>query len=540
MRPLKAFASLFFSIALLLGASAAFSQTSETTDSSANNLLLADANSPAVQVDAEHLDKVIQNALSQFHTPGMSVAIVHNNDVIYEKGFGQANIKEQNEVSPSTFFRLASTSKAFTAGALGILVDQEKLQWDDLVIDHLPNFRMKDAYATAQFTVEDLLTHKSGLLSGAGDSMIWPEPSGFSRQEVIENLRFLTPEYDFGREYAYSNVMYITAGELIAKISGQSFGEFVDEHIFGALNIECYAGEMPESAVTKSAMSYGHNDEKGIYEIPRNAIYGEALMSSAAGGIVCSSQGMAKWIKALLRPETLPFSVQQLEKMWQSHTILGVSDAEKEWNGTHFKNYGMGWRIENVGQYKLVSHTGTLSGYQAYVALIPELDMGSVVLNNGSNYGARGAVMQAIVNMFVSTEQKDWVQQYIDYQDEREKAYLARAKTPEASAKMTLELKALEGKYRDEWFGDFMISKQGKQMRIESSRMKTLTGTIEGFQDNIFKIVWDNQNAASDAFLRTLLSLDREVASFKLHPFSVNERNNHEWRDMHFIKVEDE
>ena len=488
------------------------------------------------QFDAQSLDQTIERALEQFYTPGMSVAVVHQSDVIYAKGFGLANIEQKQPITPTTYFRLASTSKAFTAAALAILVDQEKLAWNDLVIDHLPHFRMQDAYATAHFTVEDLLTHKSGLAGGAGDSMIWPEPSGFSRQEVIENLRYLSPEYEFGREYAYSNVMYITAGELVASISGKPFEAFVDEHIFNALDMNCYAGDMPDSALAKSAMSYGHNDSRGIYAIPRNAIYGTPLMSAAAGGMVCSAQGMAKWVQALLNPETLPFSLEQLEKMWRPHTILNVSATEAEWNGTHFKHYGLGWRLENIGAFELISHTGTLSGYQAYVALIPELKMGAVVLNNGSNYGARGAVMQAITEMFVSAEQHDWVQQYIEYQEEREQAYLARTNTPKAIAKMTLTTDALVGTYRDQWFGDLVIFKQGKQTRIQSSRMKTLSGSIEGFQDNIFKIVWDNQNAASDAFLHTQLNLEREVTSLTLHPFSVRERSNHEWRDMHFIK----
>lgn len=503
--------------------------------------------------DPEALDTSIEKALATFHTPGMSVSIVHQNKVLYEKGFGLANIAKQQAVNPDTYFRLASNSKAFTAAALAVLVDQEKLDWQDLVIDHLPQFRLQDDYATRYFTIEDLLTHKSGLVGGAGDSMIWPEPSGFSRAEVVNNLKFLTPRDQFRQRYAYSNVLYITAGEIVEKVSGKTFEDFVDQYVFKPLGMQCYAGDMPQSAVQSSAMSYGHNDSEGIYAIPRNAIYGEALMSAAAGGMVCSAAQMNKWIGALLHDAALltdqsddtqvehgqlPFSLKQLDKMWQPYTIMGVSDTDTEWDATHFRNYGLGWRLSNYEGFRHISHTGTLSGYQAFVALIPELELGVVVLNNGSNYGARGAVMQTILKMFTDTEQKDWVDEFVAYQDEREQAFLSRNETPKALAKGTLSNAQVVGTYRDQWFGDFVITQDGKQLRIVSSRMENLRGTLSAFQDATYKIEWDNKNAASDAFMHFALDVKRNVVSAKLHPFSVRTLTSHEWRDMHFLKIE--
>nr|WP_136251766.1 serine hydrolase [Ningiella ruwaisensis] len=497
------------------------------------------------QFDADKIDEVAERAMDVFNTPGMSIAIVHKQELIYSKGFGQANIEQSTNVEPETYFRLASTSKAFTAAALAILVDEGKLKWDDLVIDYLPDFRLKDSYATANFTIEDLLTHKSGLVSGAGDSMIWPEPSGFSRDEVVHNLKYLTPDYDFREQYAYSNVMYITAGEVVEAVTQQRFEDFVDQRIFKALQMNCFAGDMPKKALEQSAMAYGYNDERGIYPIPRNAIDGKPLMSAAAGGMVCNASDMAKWLNALLTVDPLPFSKTQLNKMWQAHTILSVSDTDTEWDGTHFRTYGLGWRLANYGPYKHISHTGTLSGYQAYVALIPELELGAVVLNNGSNYGARGAVMQSILKMFVDIdkEQADWIKAYQDYQDEREQAYLARLETPKALAKPSIDEQSIIGEYKDAWYGSLIISKSSSAsddgaLRIHSTRMKSLTGKLRPFQDTSFKIVWDNQNAANDAFMHFDLDVKRNIIGAKLHPFSVNMSSRHEWRDMYFQRVE--
>lgn len=527
-------------------------------------ILLGLIPSAAAKWDPQALDETVTNALDTFHTPGISVSVVHQNQLIYAKGFGLANIAKQQATNENTYFRLASTSKAFTAAALAVLVDQEKLDWQDLVIDHLPHFRMQDDYATRHFTIEDLLTHKSGLVSGAGDSMIWPEPSGFSREEVVNNLRFLTPRDQFRQRYAYSNVLYITAGEIVEKVSGKHFEDFVDQYVFKPLGMQCYAGDMPKTALNKSAMSYGHNDSKGIYPIPRNAIQGDALMSAAAGGMVCSASEMSKWVNALLHDanindelghsdetseqpvssQKLPFSSKQLDKMWQPHTILSVSDTDTEWDSTYFRNYGLGWRLSNYEGYKHISHTGTLSGYQAFVALIPELQLGVVVLNNGSNYGARGAVMQSILKMFIDTEQKNWVAEYVAYQDERKQASLARGDdTPTALSKGTLSNQQIVGTYRDQWFGDLIITeemtiKKAHKLRITSSRMANLRGTLSAFQDASYKIEWDNKNAASDAFMHFELDVKRNVIAAKLHPFTTKILSSHEWRDMHFKRVE--
>lgn len=500
------------------------------------------------------ISSAITSSLDAFYTPGMAVGITYKNTVVFNRGFGIANIEKQTKVDSNTYFRLASTSKAFTAAALAILVDEKKIHWQDKVIDHLPQFVLSNAYVTREFTIADLLTHKSGLVSGAGDSMIWPEPSGFSREEVIHNLRFLTPEYSFRNKYAYSNVLYITAGELVAKISDMPFEDFIEQRIFAPLKMDCYAGDMPKSVQANAAMGYAHNDQLGIYSVPRNSITQHGLMSAAAGGMVCNANDMLKWLQALLSQTNLPFSKKQLAKMWQAHTILPVSEIEKNWDETLFKHYGLGWRIANIGKLKYISHTGTISGYQAYVAVIPALELGVVILNNGSNFAARSAVMQTIVKTFMQENgyvhddltfnDNDWIEEYSEYLDEREQAYLAQLATPVASSQMTIQNEDILGTYTDSWFGAFSIKreKQANQkeiLRISHSKMKTLVGTLHPFQDTSYKITWDNQNAQSPAFMHFKLNVARNVVAASLYPFTNNERVNHPYRDMWFVKNEE-
>ncbi len=489
------------------------------------------------------ISETVKRALKEFYTPAMSVGVVHKGKVVMAQGFGYADIENQQKADADTYFRLASTSKAFTASALAILVDEGLLSWNDKVVEHLPDFQLYDPYVTAEFTILDLLTHRSGLVSGAGDSMIWPEPSGFSREEVIHNLRYLTPEYSFRARYAYSNVMYITAGEVVAKLSGMSFDDFIEKRVFKPLNMNCYSGDMPPIALANSAKAYGHSNERGIYEIPRNGINGKKLMSAAAGGMVCSANGMIKWMQALLSKKGLPFSNTQLEAMFSPQTILGVSRIEREWDNTFFKSYGLGWRLDNIGALKVISHTGTLSGYQAYVVLIPELELGVSLLNNGSYSAARGSVMQSIIKRYLNdygyTDQEsvDWINTYINYMDEREQAYLARQETPEASLPMLLSLDDIEGEYKDRWFGSLILKMDGDKMRIYSSRMKTLVGSVSPFQASSFKVDWDNTNAAGPAFMHFETDIKNKIISASLHPFSTRIFSNHAYRDMTFYPV---
>ena len=502
----------------------------------------------------DELEEVIQSALETFVTPGVSVAIVHQGNIIHQAGYGLRKQTAPEKVNPYTYFRLASLSKAFTAASVAKLVDMGKLDWHDKVTQHLPDFTLYNKRVTASFTILDLLTHRSGLVAGAGDSMIWPEPTGFTRQEIIHNLRYLTPKFSYQETYSYSNVSYITAAEIVAQVAGMPWSQFVDEHLFQPLNVQCYAGDMPESLLGNVAYPHGHNDTRGIYPIPRNAITGKEIISAAAGGVVCNANGMAQWIQALLneaktmRGEAL-FTVQQLEKMWQPQTEMPVYPRSRLMNNTTQKFYGIGWRIEDVDGYELISHTGTLSGYQAYAAMIPDLELGVVVLNNGSNYGVRSTIMQTILKAFINADivaknndtetldTRNWEAFFVKAQKEAEQRYLKRTyPEPKGSGTTLFSPDKYAGYYTDKWFSGFLIdmNTQG-QLRIKSEKMSTLTGRLEPFDQHTWIVRWDNQNAAQDAFVYFKIE-QNSVISFTMHPYQNKQEDDHEWRDMVFYK----
>jgi CubicO group peptidase (beta-lactamase class C family) len=511
------------------------------------------ANPKAELISAPALHKIVEDALSTFYTPGAAVGVVYQGKIAHLAGYGLRDMAASLPVNPYTQFRLASTSKAFTAASVAILVDAGKLDWNDRVSDHLPAFALHDPKVTREFRIIDLLTHRSGLVSGAGDAMIWPEPSGFSRAEVVQRLRYLTPAYSFRQTYSYSNVLYIAASEIVAQIADMPWAQFVDEQIFQPLGMDCYAGAMPKGALGNVATGYSHQDERGIYPVPRNAILGDALMSAPAGGVVCNAHDMLKWLQALLNEGKTPngqplFSSQQLDMMWQSHTLLHVTQRHRNLHQTHFRAFGIGWRKENIYGYQMFSHTGTLSGYQAYAALIPELELGVIVLNNGSNYGVRSAIMQSIIkSVMPEAPPIDWVDHYVERQARAEQRWIARYGTkPKGSGAVLLPAEDYLGEYRDAWYGAVTIERnEGGSVRFTSQRMQTLTGTLEPFDGHSWVIRWDNPNAASDAFVHFTVadtqknkqSTDPAVTGFSLHPFQLEEEDDHNWRDMHFKRA---
>jgi CubicO group peptidase (beta-lactamase class C family) len=179
------------------------------------------------QIAPEAIDKLVTNAIKTFDVPGIAVGIVKDGQLIFAKGYGVRSLATGKPVDEHTLFGIASNTKAFTTTALGILVDEGKLKWDDKVIDYIPEFRLYNPYVTQDFTIRDLLTHRSGLGLGAGDLMIWPDGSDFTRKDIINNLRFLKQVSPFRAKYDYDNNLYIVAGEVIAKVAGMSWEEFV-------------------------------------------------------------------------------------------------------------------------------------------------------------------------------------------------------------------------------------------------------------------------------------------------------------------------
>lgn len=477
-------------------------------------------------ISDREIEAVVARAMQEYRVPGMAVGVVLDGEILIARGFGVRDIGTSEPVDIETMFRIASASKAFTSAALAILVDEGKVSWDGPVAGYLPEFRMNDDWVTERITVSDLLAHRSGLSPHAGDLLLWPVPNEHTTADVIHALRYFPLESGFRNGYSYDNLLYIVAGEVVASVSGQAWGDFVDHRIMRPLGMErCVAGRVPDSEMTNLAAPHGVVEGE-LTVIERNRIPAEPTKFAPAGGIVCSLSDMLTWVgvqlgQGMSQDGVELFSAAQSREMWSPHNWLGVSDLAFDWYRTQFSAYGLGWRMRDIQGYREVSHTGSLDGMRAHVLMIPELGLGIVVLANGSSSDARNAVMRTIEHAFLGRGQRDWIaaQQALDEQARAERAAVEEEEHP-AEAPLPRAHRPLEqyfGLYRDPWFGEARVSLEGDTLYFSAAKSPNLGGPMEHVDGDTFVARWLDRSMEMDAFIHFEFDGNGSAASMRMN-----------------------
>jgi CubicO group peptidase (beta-lactamase class C family) len=307
------------------------------------------------------LDAAFEKALKDFNVPGMAIAIVKDDQVIFNKGYGVKNAKTGEAVTPNTSFAIASNTKAFTAAALAILVDEGKIKWTDKVRKYLPYFQLYSPYVSEELTIRDLLCHRTGLATFSGD-LIWYGTS-HSREEVIRRAKYLEPVYGFRETYGYSNIMFLAAGEIIPAVTGQSWDDFIKERFFTPLNMP-FANTSIKQFKRGQDISAPHNEVNGV-NTPIDYVDWDNI--GPAGSINASTTDVVQWIRLQLGKGTLDgkkyWSEARTWEMWENITPKNVSKWQRENMPTrHFNGYGLGWELMEYGGEKVVSHGGGYDG----------------------------------------------------------------------------------------------------------------------------------------------------------------------------------
>src|SRR5512138_1940869 len=320
------------------------------------------------------IDATVAKIMKAFEVPGLALAIVKDGKVVLAKGYGVRKLGDPAPVDAATLFGIASNTKVFTATALGLLVEEGKIAWDGRVVDYMPWFMMYDPYVTRELTVRDLLVHRSGLGLGAGDLLWWPA-STYDRPDIARRLRFIRPATSFRSAYAYDNVLYLVAGEVIEAVSGHSWEDFVRTRILERVG-------MTGSSVRHSAAAGGGN-----VATPHARVEGKVRPVSPfasdntnpAGGINASAEDMAKWLDVLLARGKLPdgsrlFSEGTYRQLTTLVTPLPNPDppAEVVALKTGFRGYALGLEARDYRGHKMLTHTGGLPGYVSKVTHVPD------------------------------------------------------------------------------------------------------------------------------------------------------------------------
>ncbi|MFC3052330.1 serine hydrolase [Kordiimonas pumila] len=497
---------------------------------------------PVMPITVDKIDNTVARAMAAFQVPGMAVGIVKDGKLVFAKGYGVREDGKSDQVNADTIFQIGSNTKAFTAAALAILVDEGKLRWDDKVIDHLPQFKMYDSYVTQEFTVRDLLTHRSGLGKGAGDLMFFPA-TDMSRDEIMHGLRYLKPVSSFRDKYDYDNLLYMVAGQIIPAVTGQSWEDFITERIFKPLQMsDCSARY--DLITNKGNVAAPHVviDSK-VHVVPVM----DMRAIGPAGTINCNITGMSKWLEAQIgHGETLNgkqlFSAARSAEMWDVVTPTPKTPLLETMYGTHFSGYGLGWNLSDAHGQMRVHHTGGVLGTVTWVSIVPDLGLGVLVFTNQQNGAAMESVGGQILDAYLGQEGRDWVgiAQAMMAQRAANAAEVETeaAKVTERAGLPTLPLSSYAGTYTDAWRGDATVKLQGDKLILKFSRTKNLEGPLTPYSGNIFIVRWKDRSLDADAYVRFEQGFDGKAVGMTMRAVSPATDFSFDFQDLDFRKVE--
>lgn len=479
-------------------------------------LLILAATASGQPLSEKKIDRLTERVMKEFNVPGIAVAVVKDDLVVHVKGYGVRSISTGEKTDEHTLFAIASNTKAFTAAALGILIDEGKLRWDTKVADIIPEFRLYNSFVTEDFMIKDLLTHRSGMGLGAGDLMGWPDSADFSTAEIIHNLRYLKQTSPFRTRYDYDNMLYIVAGEVVKRVSGQSWEDFTESRIMWPLGMNESASSF-KRIKERTNLIDAHVPVDGRLQV---VLKQEAKRHNSVGGIYSNVSDMSKWVMMQLNrgrygdsKEKYIFSEEVHREMWTPQTVRPVSRQSAY--RTNFAFYGLGWNLADINGYLHVSHTGGHSGIVTQVTMLPELRLGIIVLTNQEEVSAFTAITNSIIDGYLGIRNQDRVkelktrmlQQQAEAKEITDRVWATvNAGSNEPSVEFVYG--DFEGTYSDVWFGDVIISEENGRMRIRSVKSPRLKGEMFHYTADTFIVKWDDRSFNADAY--AVFSLDRE------------------------------
>ena len=474
----------------------------------------------------KEIDDYANNVANTWKGPGMAIAIVKDDKVVFAKGYGSRELGKSDPVNENTVFAIASNSKAFTTASLAILVDEKKLAWDDKVSKYLPEFRMYDPWVTSELTIRDLVTHRVGLDTFSGD-LLWYE-TDFSSDEILERVRHLKPVSSFRTRYGYQNLMFIAAGRVVERVSRKSWSDFVTERILRPLGMDRTTTSI-KSLPGNSA--FPHNESGGkLRMLNRGNVDG----AYAAAGLNSSVADLSKWVRLQLGRGKFEgkqiFSEAQSWQMWQPYLAQQISEPAYKNNPTrHFTGVAMGWFVYDYHGRKIINHSGGLDGMLSYTVLIPEENVGFVILTN-SEFPQFGVMMSKIRDVFVNAPKRDWNIEAVE-QMNRSKA-TAEVETKKVdtarivNTKPTLSLANYAGTYSDELYGAVTIADESGRLVMRFSRSPNFAADLEHWNYDTFQIKWRPSVAYNFPRGFVTFTIDKEGKTDEL---KIDQPNNDFW-----------
>lgn len=496
-----------------------------------------------------NFDERAESLLKTFGVPGMSVSIVENGEPVLAKGYGVRRLGASDLVGADTNFPLASVSKAFTAAALAVLVDEGKISWDDKVADHLPGFQLYDPLASSELTVRDLLVHRSGLGLGAGDLLFYPR-SSLTRAETVKRLRYLKPATSFRSGYAYDNVLYIVAGQLIETVSGQTWESFVHQRLLApagmrtatteaAIRLQTSDRAWPHARLGGGAIGLGN--QTALDE--RDAAL--SVNASPAGGVGASARDMSRWLTVQLRHgQSLGgaklFSSGRGAEMWTSQTLMPIlaSDAPPAAQ-PQFLTYALGWKVSDYRGRKIIWHTGALMGFKGVAVLVPELNTGFSININSEDGALVSGLMYELLDHYLAPAEpgRDWPAVWAEFRRSQTlEALRSVADAAPVRGEPALPLARYVGTYADPWYGPISIVQTGGRLEIDFRQSPGMIGELQPWRRDTFLTCWRDKTI-EPALVSFALDADGKVQRITMRAASPLADFSYDYQDLDFRPV---
>lgn len=438
----------------------------------------------------QDIDAYIEKAMRDWRIPGLSIAVVKDDRVIYAKGYGVREIEKSDKVDENTLFAIGSITKSFTAASVGALVDEKKMSWDDPVSKYLPEFQLFDADLTRSVTIRDLLAHRTGLPRANGSLL-----SPYNRAETLQRMRYLKPAAGLRSQFTYNNQMYLAAGTALEKAARTNWDEFVKTRFFAPLRMTSTNVSL---AVLKQERNFA-TPHAVIQDKVQILPYDDKDSIAPAGAINSNAVELANWARLFLNngkfEGTQILSPTAVRIMHGQQTVIPVSSlSQKLFPSTHFQGYGLGWFVRDYRGRKVVEHGGNTDGMTAQIGLLPEENLGIVIMSNMNNTPAPQALMYRVFDSFLGDADKqiNLSAEYLKMtaegkaQSEAQEKQFAEKRNPSANASLTLD--AYAGKYQNDLYGAATVENRGGKLYLTFNQ--ETRGELEHWEKDTFRIAW--------------------------------------------------
>ena len=501
---------------------------------------------PALAAPPAGFDTRVETLRQKIGIPGIAVAIVEDGRTVLARGYGVRKLGAPDKVDGDTIFMTGSTGKAFTSAALATLVDAGRISWDDKVADRLPGFEMYDPWVTREITIRDLLVHRSGLGLGEGDLLFVPR-TNIPRAEAVRRLRYLKPATSFRSGFAYDNVLYMVAGQLIEAVTGQPWEDYVRQHVLAPAGMS--------DSTTDNLHRFADADRAYPHARTSSAVRGigplgllderDALGDSAApaGGLAISANDMAKWLTLQLAHGRLPgggrlFSEAAHDEMWKPEIlqpITPVPDSLKAAQPT-FDTYAFGWEVRDYRGAQIVWHSGAVLGFQSVVVLLPAKKVGFAMEINSEDGEFLKGMMFELLDHYLDLPAQDWPATYAAYKHQRladASAMLSAKAAVPAKAGPSLPLERYAGIYTDPWYGKIAVSAAKGRLAIDFLSTPRMKGPLEHWQYDSF-ITRFTDRTIEPAYVTFALDAEGHIAGVTMKPVSPLADFSFDYQDLAF------